>query len=106
MDNRIQTQRAPGSYHAGGGENAFKNSTTGKYTARERIEKLLPGTFIEIDAFVEHRCTEFDMATPRRPARAVTGYGQVDGRPSMFTPRTLRLLAARSARCTQPKSAR
>ena len=38
----------------------------GKLTARERIELLLDaGTFEEWDMFVEHRCTDFDMADNR-----------------------------------------
>src|SRR5205814_10659424 len=39
-----------------------KQHDRGKYTARERIEKLLdPGSFQELDTFVRHRTTEFDM---------------------------------------------
>ena len=34
----------------------------GKYTARERVEKLLdPGSFIEFDKFVKHNCSSFGM---------------------------------------------
>ncbi|NLC63574.1 MAG: methylmalonyl-CoA carboxyltransferase, partial [Thermoanaerobacterales bacterium] len=41
----------------GGGEERIKKQhDSGKYTARERIHKLLDeGSFVEIDAFVEHR---------------------------------------------------
>jgi acetyl-CoA carboxylase carboxyltransferase component len=84
MDNRIQNlKERREAIMAGGGEKRIqKQHDSGKYTARERIEKLLdPGTFIEIDAFVEHRCTEFDMANTSAPGEGVvTGYGQVDGR--------------------------
>ena len=39
------------------------------------------GSFVEIDAFVTHRCTEFDMAKTNAPGEGVvTGYGTVDGR--------------------------
>ena len=68
---------------AGGGEKRIeKQHSTGKYTARERIEKLLDaGTFVEIDAFVEHRCAEFGMENTEAPGEGVvTGYGQVDSR--------------------------
>ena len=42
-----------------------KQHAKGKYTARERIEKLLdPGSFQELDAFVRHRTTDFGMDEP------------------------------------------
>ena len=44
-----------------------KQHAKGKYTARERIEKLLdPGSFEELDTFVRHRTYEFEMQK-RRP---------------------------------------
>jgi len=54
----------------------------GKLSARERIELLLdPGSFEEIDTFVEHRCTEFGMAEQRIPGDGVvTGSGTINGR--------------------------
>ena len=47
----------------GGGELRIKKQhEQGKYTARERIERLIdPGTFIEFDRFVTHRCHQFGM---------------------------------------------
>ncbi len=59
-----------------------KQHERGKYTARERVEKLLdPGTFQEVDTFVRHRTTDFDMERNRPYGDAVvTGYGQIDGR--------------------------
>lgn len=47
----------------GGGEARIKKQhDQGKYTARERIERLIdPGTFMEFDRFVKHRCTNFGM---------------------------------------------
>ncbi|MFL5888885.1 MAG: carboxyl transferase domain-containing protein, partial [Solirubrobacteraceae bacterium] len=59
-----------------------KQHARGKYTARERIEKLLdPGSFQELDTFVRHRTHEFEM-DKRRPYgdAVVTGYGTIDGR--------------------------
>jgi len=67
----------------GGGEAKIaKQHESGKKTARERIEMLLDeGSFIELDAFVTHRCSEFDMPKTQIPGEGVvTGYGTVDGR--------------------------
>ncbi len=67
----------------GGGPKAIeKQHSQGKMTARERLEKLLdPGTFTELDAFVEHRCHDFGMADRELPDEGVvTGYGNIDGR--------------------------
>ena len=59
-----------------------KQHARGKQTARERIEKLLdPGSFQELDTFVRHRTTEFDMERNRPWGDAVvTGHGTIDGR--------------------------
>ncbi len=68
---------------AGGGEKRIqKQHDSGKLTARERINLLFDeGTFMELDAFVKHRCTNFGMENQEAPAEGVvTGYGQVDGR--------------------------
>lgn len=68
----------------GGGEKAIeKQHAKGKLTARERLDLLLdPGSFVEIDAFVEHRCTDFGMEKKRVPGDGVvTGHGLVEGRP-------------------------
>lgn len=67
----------------GGGEKAVKKQhQEGKLTARERIERLLDsGSFIEINKYVEHRCTNFGMQEKSVPGDGViTGYGTVDGR--------------------------
>jgi len=59
-----------------------KQHAKGKYTARERIEKLLdPGSFQELDTFVRHRTHDFDMQKNRPWGDAVvTGHGTIDGR--------------------------
>src|SRR5690606_38920435 len=59
-----------------------KQHERGKYTARERIEKLLdPGSFQELDTFVRHRTIDFDMQRNRPWGDAVvTGHGTIDGR--------------------------
>lgn len=67
----------------GGGQKGIdKQHGKGKLTARERIEKLLdPGSFVEIDQFVTHRCTNFGMEKTEAPGEGVvTGYGTIDGR--------------------------
>lgn len=67
----------------GGGEAKInKQHDSNKLTARERINYFLDeGSFIEIDAFVKHRFTEFKMAETEAPAEGViTGYGTVNGR--------------------------
>ena len=47
----------------GGGEARIaKQHDQGKYTARERINKLLdPGSFLEFDKFVKHNCNQFGL---------------------------------------------
>lgn len=67
---------------AGGPKRVEKQHAAGKLTARERIEKLLdPGSFVELDRFVEHRCTNFGMEKVELPGEGVTtGYGTVEGR--------------------------
>jgi len=68
--------------HSASDEAVEKQHSKGKLTARERIEKLLdPGSFEELDTFVRHRSTEFEM-DKRRPwgDAVVTGYGTIDGR--------------------------
>ena len=59
-----------------------KQHDGGKLTARERIDLLLdPGSFVEFDRFVVHRCTEFGMDQQKVPGDGVvTGHGLVDGR--------------------------
>ena len=68
---------------AGGGPKRIeKQHASGKLTARERVEKLLDqGTFVELDRFVTHRCTNFGMEKKECPGEGVvTGYGTIDGR--------------------------
>jgi len=67
----------------GGGEERIKKQhEAGKLTARERVDLLLdPGSFIELDRFVTHRCIDFGMQDQKILSDGVvTGYGLVDGR--------------------------
>jgi acetyl-CoA/propionyl-CoA carboxylase carboxyl transferase subunit len=66
----------------GGADRIEAQHAKGKLTARERIELLLdPGSFIEVDKFVQHRASSFGMDKKRFLGDGVvTGYGKVDGR--------------------------
>lgn len=66
----------------GGADKIKKQHDSGKKTARERIAMLFDeGSFVEIDAFVTHRCNEFDMPETKACGEGVVcGYGTVDGR--------------------------
>ncbi len=67
----------------GGGEKRIEaQHKRGKLTARERLEILLdPGSFEEIDMFVEHRCNDFGMGEQKIPGDGVvTGSGTINGR--------------------------
>ena len=68
--------------HAGSAQAVEKQHAQGKYTARERVQKLLdPGSFQELAVFVRHRSTDFGMQANRPYGDAVvTGYGTIDGR--------------------------
>jgi acetyl-CoA carboxylase carboxyltransferase component len=68
---------------AGGGpKRVAAQHEKGKMTARERIATLLdPDSFVELDAFVEHRCTELGMDEVQAPGEGVViGHGTIDGR--------------------------
>lgn len=66
----------------GGEERIAAQHSKGKLTARERLELLLdPGSFQEIDMFVQHRSRDFGLDKQHFPGDGVvTGYGKVNGR--------------------------
>jgi acetyl-CoA carboxylase carboxyltransferase component len=66
----------------GGSTEVEKQHEKGKMSARERINYLLDeGSFVEMDAFVNHRCSNFNMEDINTPAEGVvTGYGTINGR--------------------------
>ncbi len=67
----------------GGGEARIEiQHKKGRLTARERIDLLLDkGSFRELDAFVTHRTTDFDLDNRKFLADSVvTGWGTVNGR--------------------------
>ena len=67
----------------GGPERIRAQHEKGKLTARERIDFLVDeGSFVELDRFVTHRCTDFGMAEQRILGDGVvTGHALIDGRP-------------------------
>ena len=67
---------------AGGHDKIEKQHKSGKLTARERIDMLFdPGTFVEVDNFIESRIDDFGLDKKRVPGDGVvTGYGEIDGR--------------------------
>ncbi len=78
---RLEAMRADARL-GGGPERIERQHAAGKLTARERLELLLdPDSFVELDAFVTHRATEFGLADQRVLGDGVvTGHGTIDGR--------------------------
>jgi propionyl-CoA carboxylase beta chain len=66
----------------GGRERIERQHASGKLTARERVELLLdPGSFVELDELVTHRCRDFGMAEKTVPGDGVvSGFGTVEDR--------------------------
>ncbi|KAJ1939489.1 hypothetical protein EC988_007295, partial [Linderina pennispora] len=81
IQSRISAKRQA-SLLGGGLKRISAQHAKGKLTARERIELLVdPGTFREYDAFVEHQCHDFGMASQTLTGDGVvTGVGKVNGR--------------------------
>jgi propionyl-CoA carboxylase beta chain len=80
---RALFERLDAEAERGGGEERIRRQhEAGKLTARERIGRFLdPGTFVELDKFKTHRCTDFGMASQKVYGDGVvSGYGLVDGR--------------------------
>ncbi len=68
---------------AGGGPDKIaKHKQGGRLSARERVDILLdPGSFVETDRFVTHRCTNFGMEKTKVPGDGIiTGYGRINGK--------------------------
>lgn len=85
LSNEEQREKLSGliaSSQLGGGEARIKKQhDQGKYTARERIEKLVdPGSFLEFDRFVQHKCSSFGMEKTKYLGDGViTGIGTING---------------------------
>ena len=69
-------------YEGGGADRVEKQKAGGRLTARERLDVLLdPGSFVELDRFVTHRCQNFGMGNKKIPGDGViTGYGRINGK--------------------------
>ena len=78
---RLERMRAE-ARQGGGPVRVERQHAWGKLTARERLDLLLdPGSFVELDAFVTHRATEFGLDRQHFLGDGVvTGHGTVDGR--------------------------
>ncbi|MCU0865411.1 MAG: acyl-CoA carboxylase subunit beta [Planctomycetes bacterium] len=80
---KLQEMRAR-SLEGGGQDRVDAQHQKGKLTARERIDLLVdPGTFVEIDRFVTHRCRDFGMDSEKNLILGdgvVTGSARIDGR--------------------------
>ena len=78
---RLERMRAE-ALLGGGPVRIERQHSWGKLTARERLDLLLdPDSFVELDAFVTHRATEFGLAAQRVLGDGVvTGHGAIDGR--------------------------
>jgi acetyl-CoA carboxylase carboxyltransferase component len=85
-DERAQIERLHelrASSRLGGGQARIAaQHAKGKLTARERLELLLDaGSFVEFDAFVTHRSSDFGLEQQRILGDGVvTGHGTIDGR--------------------------
>lgn len=78
-----EMQQSKAKIQQGGGEKKIASQhEKGKLTARERLNLLFDeNSFVELDAFVKHRCVNFGMEKVEAPGEGVViGYGQVDGR--------------------------
>jgi propionyl-CoA carboxylase beta chain len=85
-DNQAQIERLAAmraqSRLGGGSARIDKQHEKGKLTARERLDLLLdPGSFVEFDAFVTHRSSDFGLDKQRILGDGVvTGHGHIEGR--------------------------
>src|SRR5689334_7777633 len=70
-------KRNEAAFIGGGEDRVAKHKQGNRLTARERLDVLLdPGSFVEIDRFVTHRCENFGMGDQKIPGDGViTGYG-------------------------------
>lgn len=81
LEKRNRLQQLSDQAELGGGEDRIQRQhKLGKYTARERISKLLdPGTFNEFDKLVTHRSEQFGMGQNRYLGDGViTGIGKIN----------------------------
>ncbi len=81
---RLEAMRAK-ALEGGGEARIAKQHEKGKLSARERVELLVdPGSFVEIDRFVAHRCRDFGMDAEQNLILGdgvIVGSAKVGGRP-------------------------
>ena len=79
----VELERRRDAARAGGGpRRVAAQHAKGRLTARERLDILLdPGSFEELDMYVEHNAVDFGMADQKIPGDGVvTGSGTISGR--------------------------
>jgi len=78
---KLETTMAE-SLEAGGVERLKKQASNGRLTARKRLDVLLdPGSFVELDRFMVHKCKNFGMEKKQILGDGViTGYGRINGK--------------------------
>jgi acetyl-CoA carboxylase carboxyltransferase component len=75
----LERRRTP-ALQMGGEDKIKKQKEKGRFTARERIDKLLdPGSFLEIGMFNHSDMPGMEEKIPADSK--VAGYGKIDGRP-------------------------
>jgi acetyl-CoA carboxylase carboxyltransferase component len=81
----------------GGSEKVKKQHDKGKFTARERIDRLLdPGSFLEVGMFNHSDVPGMEEKTPADSK--VAGYGKIDDRQVVVVSNDFTVLAATSSR--------
>lgn len=89
----------------GGDDKIAKQHAKGKLTARERIDLLLDeGTFVELNPFIEHRCTDFGLAGKKIRVTELsqdTGKSMVEQ--CLYFHKILLYSVARLGKCTRKK---
>ena len=75
-------RRRAAAKQGGGQKRIDAQHAKGRLTARERLDILLdPGSFEELDMYVEHNCVDFGMDAQHIPGDGVvTGSGTINGR--------------------------
>jgi methylmalonyl-CoA decarboxylase subunit alpha len=86
-------------------EAVIKQHQLGKMTAWERIAALVdPGTFVEVNRFIQHQIKDFGMDSKRPYGDSViTGQGLIDGRPVFVFSQDYTSLAGSVGRMTAYK---
>jgi acetyl-CoA carboxylase carboxyltransferase component len=90
---------------AGGPEAVAKQHSLGKLTARERIDALMdPGTFVEVNTFIQHQIMDLAIGRNRPFGDAViTGHGLINGRPAYVFSQDFTVLGGSVGRMTAQK---